>query len=184
MVATTILAVTLAICLVAVLPAKAAEITRRAPANGVDSISLNGRIERDDDTKFISIARGVDQATVVLNSVGGNNNAAANIGRFIRLHNYETRVHNGAMCNSACVLIWIAGSYRHLDRHARLGLHSGSHTETGKRLEEANEKIAIYMKQMGAPQPMIDLQPKADPCCINFVDFPQAKTWGLLNEKQ
>jgi hypothetical protein len=78
------------------------------------------------------------------------------------------------MCNSACVLIWIAGSYRHLDRHARLGFHSGSHTETGKRLEEANEKIAIYMKQMGAPQPMIDLQPKADPCCINFVDFPQA----------
>jgi hypothetical protein len=91
--------------------------------------------------------------------------------------NYDTRVHNGAMCNSACVPIWIAGSYRHLDR---LGLHR-SLTETGKRNEEANEIIAIYMKQMGAPQPMIDLQPKADPCCINYVDFPKAKAWGLLD---
>ena len=176
-------AAALAICLVAVSPAKAAEITRQVHANGADIISLNGLIERDDDMKFISIARGIDHATVVLSSIGGFNNAAANIGRFIRLHNYETAVHNGAMCNSSCVLIWIAGRYRHLDRRARLGLHSAI-TETGERHKEANEKIAIYMKEMGAPQPMIDLQPKADPCCINWVDYPQAKAWGLLDRPE
>jgi hypothetical protein len=163
-----------------------AEITR-IHNDSVDGtvISISGLIEPDDDKKFATIALGIKRAAIVLNSVGGNNNAAGHIGRFIRLHDYETRVPNGAICNSACVLIWIAGSFRHLDRDARLGVHSAS-TESGphgKRHEEANKIIAVYLEHMGAPQEMIDLWPVADPCCINYSDFLQANKWGLVGQR-
>jgi hypothetical protein len=174
----------IAISLVAT-PATAAEFKRMPQVDGPDIIVLSGLLQPDDDKKFAAIAAGINQAVIVLNSIGGNNNAAAHIGSFIRSHNYETRVHNGATCNSACVLIWIAGSFRHLDRYARLGVHSAS-TErepTGERHEEANRIIAVYMEYMGAPQEMIDLWPLADPCCINYIDYAQAKKWGLLSER-
>jgi hypothetical protein len=144
----------------------------------------SGLLQPDDDKKFAAIAAGISQAAIVLNSIGGNNNAAAHIGSFVRSHNYETRVHNGAICNSSCVLIWIAGSFRHLDRYARLGVHSAiTEGERTVRHEGANKIIAVYLRNMGAPQAMIDLQPLADPCCINYIDYAQAKKWGLLSER-
>ena len=107
-------------------PAASAEITRRPQANGPDVIIIDGEIEPGDDKKFIEIARDVTQASVVLNSKGGYNETAIIIGRFIRLRNYETRVKNGAVCNSACTLVWLAGTFRHLDRYARPGFHSAA----------------------------------------------------------
>jgi hypothetical protein len=123
------------------------------------------------------------QASVVLNSRGGYNDAAINIGRFIRLHKYETRVHKGAVCNSACTLIWLAGTVRHLDRYARLGFHRAATRRRPpyERHERGNAAIAAYMASIGVPQQVIDLQPKADPCCLNYIDHAQAKDWGLLS---
>jgi hypothetical protein len=173
----------IAIYLVAT-PATAAEFKRTPQVDGPDIIVLSGLLQPDDDKKFAAIAAGISQAAIVLNSIGGNNNAAAHIGSFVRSHNYETRVHNGAICNSSCVLIWIAGSFRHLDRYARLGVHSAiTEGEPTVRHEEANKIIAVYLRNMGAPQAMIDLQPLADPCCINYIDYAQAKKWGLLSER-
>jgi hypothetical protein len=137
----------IAISLVAT-PATAAEFKRTPQADGPDIIVLSGIIEPMTTRNSPPSRGGFQQAAIVLNSNGGNNNAAGHIGSFIRLHNYETRVHNGATCNSACVLIWIAGSFRHLDRYARLGVHSAV-TEwgpTGKRDEEANKIIAVYLE--------------------------------------
>jgi hypothetical protein len=37
------------------------------------------------------------------------------------------------------------------------------------------------MASMGVPQQVVDLQPKADPCCLNYIDHAQAKDWGLLS---
>jgi hypothetical protein len=30
---------------------------------------------------------------------------------------------------------------------------------------------------------MIDLQPVADPCCINTFGYTEAKEWGLISER-
>jgi hypothetical protein len=166
-------------------PAASAEITRRPQANGPDVIIIDREIEPGDDKKFIEIARDVTQASVVLNSKGGYNETAIIIGRFIRLRNYETRVNNGAECNSACTLVWLAGTFRHLDRYARLGFHSAA-TERRppyERHERGNAAIAAYMASMGVPQQVIDLQPKADPCCLNYVEYAQANDWGLLSDR-
>jgi hypothetical protein len=39
------------------------------------------------------------------------------------------------------------------------------------------------MAGMGIPQKVIDLQPKADPCCLNYIDHAQAKALGLLSDR-
>jgi hypothetical protein len=98
-------------------PQRASMTTRRETAASPPARAGPGtHIQPDDEKKFIEIARDITQASVVLNSKGGYVQAAINIGRFIRLRNYETRMHDGAVCNSACSLIWLAGTFRHLDR--------------------------------------------------------------------
>jgi hypothetical protein len=175
----------LALLLTGCVTAAAAEITRTPEANGLDVITIRGNIEADDHKKFIDIAFDIMQASVILDSRGGYVEAALAIGRFIRLRNYETRVHNGAVCNSACTFIWLAGTFRHLDRRARLGFHSVS--KQGKppyeRSEPGNARVAAHLAVMGVPQQVIDLQPKADPCCINYIDHAQAKAWALLSDR-
>ena len=74
-------------------------------------------------------------------------------------------MHNGAVCNSACTFIWLAGTFRHLDRQARLGFHSTA--KQGKppyeRSEPGNATVAAYMAGMGIPQKVIDLQTQSRP---------------------
>jgi hypothetical protein len=176
--------IAIAVCLLA-MPAAAAEVTRTPQANGPDVITIRGEIEPDDHKKFIEIVSDIMKANVILNSKGGHIGTAIIIGRFIRLRNYETRVHNGAVCDSACTLIWLAGSFRHLDRWARLGFHSArtQRTPPYERSERGNAIMAAYMAGIGVPQQVIELQPKADPCCLNYIDYAQAKAWGLLSDR-
>ena len=128
-------------------PAASAEITRRPQANGPDVISIVGVIEPGDDKKFNEIASDMTQASVILNVKGGRVWEAINIGRFIRLRTFETRVQNGAVCNSACTLVWLAGSFRHLDRYARLGFHSAA--KQGKPPYERSEPGNAMMADRG-----------------------------------
>ena len=175
-----------ALALLLATPATAAEITLKTPANGQDVITIRGMIERADDKKFIEVAAlsKAPNVSVVLNSIGGYIGAAGVIGRIIYTNKYETRVHNGTVCNSACPLIWFAGVFRHLDLNARLGLHTVS-TETPpyERDEAGNARVAKYLIRVGVPQNVINLQAKADPCCMNYISYEQAKAWGLLNAR-
>jgi hypothetical protein len=174
--------IAIVVCLVAT-PVAAAEFARAPQADGPDIITISGDIEQGDDKKFAELAWGVKDAIIILDSRGGYNSPAANIGLHIRSHNYETRLHSGAICNSACTLIWLAGTYRHIDKNTRLGFHSASKGDTYARFEEGNRKIAEYLTKLGTPQKVIDLQPKADPCCFNYIEYAQAKAWGLLSDR-
>jgi hypothetical protein len=40
---------------------------------GRTSSRISGLIQPDDDTKFAAIASGINEAAIVLNSIGGNN---------------------------------------------------------------------------------------------------------------
>jgi hypothetical protein len=145
-------------------------------------IVLKGFIEKGDNEKFAEITKGMPEAFVMLDSPGGDNRAAIVIGSLIIDNNYATGVRDGMMCNSACTLIWLAGKPRFLDYNSRLGFHSASPSKERRheRDEEGNIQIAFYMRMIGVPQQVIELQPKADPCCFNYVDYKQARAWGLL----
>ena len=185
---------TLAFLLALAATATASEFKRIPQTDGADDIILmTGHIERGDYYKFITVADGVEDAIVVLRSGGGDANEAMNIGRFIRLQGYETRV--GGQCSSGCFLIWIAGKYRSLGATARLGLHSAGGTvltispyawpplPQSRRNEKVNKEIGIYLKSMGAPQSVIDLWPLADPTELAVITYSQARDWGLIHER-
>ena len=177
--------IAIAVYLVAT-PAAAAEITHTRKADGSHVVTISGQIRHGDGMKFFELTWAVpDPATVILNSPGGWIGEAMAIGGLVRSRNYETRVENGAVCNSACTLIWLAGTSRHLDSRARLGFHSAATTlrPPFKRSEPGNRTAALYMAGLGVPQKLIDLQPKADPCCLNYVDHARAKAWGLLSDR-
>ena len=157
----------------------AAEITHTL-SNGENIITVSGEINEYDDVEFIKLAGDIKKLTVSLDSPGGSNLGAAKIGMFVRARRYETMVKNGATCSSACTLIWLAGSYRHLGHNARLGFHSASMITGGPRDEGANYLISTYLKHLGTPQKVIDLQRKADPNSLNYINYAQAKAWGLL----
>jgi hypothetical protein len=129
-------------------PASPAEITLHGDSNAA-FIGISGMIQEADDKKFIELARNIPGVLVLLNSLGGYSSAALNIGSYIRSRSYGTVVVNGATCNSACPLVWLAGAARYLARYVRLGFHSAAFvTDPLKRNERANAAIAIYMKSM------------------------------------
>ena len=159
-------------------PAGAAEITRQD-----DVITIRGIIEAQDDEKFRVF---IGPQVVVLDSKGGNAMAAMSIGRFIRYRKLETRVHDGAICNSACPLMWMAGIVRHLDRRGLLGFHTASIQEASGirvRYERGNDLMDAYMVGMGAPPQVIDLLHTTDPYSMKYINYEQAKAWGLLNPR-
>jgi signal peptidase I len=97
------------IALAAATAAQGAEIQRIG-----GDISIIGTITSGDAAKFKAIAAN-GTATVVLNSPGGYVAEAALISIQIRSQNYATRVPRRAKCESACVLIWLAGIRRELE---------------------------------------------------------------------
>jgi hypothetical protein len=183
--ATTALVAAAIIAPVVATPAAAADFTRTPHADGPDIITISGIIYPGDNRKFVQVVLETKHASIVLDSRGGYVEDAIAIGGLVRSRNYETRVENGALCNSACTLIWLAGASRRLGSHARLGFHSAATAMRPpyKRNEPANGTIALYMARLGVPQQVIDLQPKADPCCLNYIDHAQAKAWGLLSDR-
>jgi len=62
--------------------------------------------------------------TVHLDSVAGMVVEAIDIGNTIRIFKFNTFVADGAICASACGLIWLAGDRRYLGANAALGFHT------------------------------------------------------------
>ena len=162
-------------------PAAGAEITRHNVPFIGDVIAISGVLELGDDEKFDAATYNnlPPPAIVNLNSNGGHNDPAMKIGQTVRARRYATVVLDGAICNSACVLIWLSGAERYFGETAKLGVHSAS-TSEGKRNDEGNELIAIFYRYMGAPREMVDLQSKTSPSALKYLGYQQLLKWGLL----
>jgi hypothetical protein len=106
-------------------PASAADIILSGDSNAA-FIGITGMILQNDDEKFIELAGDLPRVLVLLNSEDGYSGPAMNIGSYVRSRGYKTVVINGAICDSACPLIWLAGTARYLGRLARLGFPGAS----------------------------------------------------------
>jgi hypothetical protein len=77
---------------------------------------------------------------------------------------FATAVYAGTVCNSSCVTIWLGGYFRHLDPHARLGVHSAALVDDrSKRNELGNQALAEYMRELNVPQQVIGSSQKHGP---------------------
>src|SRR5262245_19401427 len=165
-----------AIALVAATTAQAAEIKRIG-----GDISITGMITPGDAAKFKAIDANTGR-TVILHSPGGYVADAALISIQIRSQSYATRVPRRAKCDSACVLIWLAGIRRELDPRSSVGVHRvRQFGESELTDEEANTLAAWAMRDFGAPEALVNLALSTDSKSISYVNYKKAKAWGLLD---
>jgi hypothetical protein len=75
---------------------------------------IGGTIEPDENDDFARRAVGLHNPLVVLSGPGGNAAAGIKIGRFVRLHGWDTLVPEGQSCMSACALAWLGGTRRYM----------------------------------------------------------------------
>lgn len=160
------------------------------PAAAID-LSLNGRyvtisgnVVPQDARRFLDAVQNRREPTTILfDSNGGYLAEAAWISQIIRARGWETWVMSGARCNSACPLMWLGGTARGLD--SRLGFHTAIRLPVGSNIrhEEGNAFIGQFMRGMGAPQALVELQPKAEACCFSYVSHDKAEAWGLLGSQ-
>jgi hypothetical protein len=125
---------------------------------------LEGQIERGDYARVrnavLSSAKSI--SWFALTSHGGDVVEAMRIGRLVRRVNVQT-VARG--CNSACVLVWVAGVER--NAAADLGLHRPyfdksyfaglSKTEADARYSELSNGVKRYLEEMEVPREAIEL---------------------------
>jgi len=142
--------------------APVAPVKRRWPwRHDKDRLVLTGPIEFGD---YVGVAVEVnmhpDIKTVVLDSPGGLVDDAIEIGRIIRERRLNTTVPASASCVSACVLIWAAGVKRTVD--GQLATHCPiSGGDPFQCVPSTRQKMVDFLKEMGAPEAVIELQEAA-----------------------
>jgi hypothetical protein len=104
--------------------AYAADITEQIIPGKRPAIVIGGEFERYDHKKFVQLALKHDDGKVLVvfrESPGGALETALQIGKAIRLKEFDTTVEEGASCASACAYAWLSGKRRYLEKDARVG---------------------------------------------------------------
>jgi hypothetical protein len=173
----------IALALLIATAAAAGEFKRYPQPNGrPDHILVSGGIRTNDEQKFVELTADLKNATIILDSPGGNIWPSMRIGTIIRESGWETNAGFG--CTSACAFIWLAGSFRTLGRLAWLGFHSTTEKQgSNERSEQGNQAIAAYLKSLEVPQAVIELATQADPRDMKFISYEEAKVLGLIRPR-
>jgi hypothetical protein len=132
---------------------------------GIEGIYVTGEILAGDEVAFQRLAEQYPRAVVFLDSPGGSLVPGIEIGKLVRQKHYATVVLDQSTCNSACALIWLAGTPRHLEGQGHLGFHA-SYSEEGGRLVETgvgNAMVGHYLSQLGLSEKAVIFATSASP---------------------
>lgn len=161
--------------------AEAAEISSFQLEDEVAAIVIIGEITAADARKFKQEAGKHDQALVLLESEGGSVSAAIEIGEAVRLKGFTTAVINGSTCNSACGLIWLAGTPRTLSRSGRVGFHAAYAEVSGRQTESgvANAMVGRYLTLLNLPERAVLFATTAPPSKLSWLTSENYKSTGI-----
>ena len=161
--------------------ADAAKITPIKLDDGKIVLLLTGTIEHGDAARFRSEASKYDKAEVVLESDGGALSDALEIGKAIRLQGYGTAVLNGSDCNSACALIWLAGTPRKLSKSGRVGFHAAYTDASGPAQESgvANAMVGRYLTLLNLPEDAVIFATTAPPSRLTWLTTANYRDTGI-----
>lgn len=118
----------------------AATITLSNTETSLPIVTYTGKVVEEDTERFYKITKNLNRAIVILNSRGGDPDAALKIGTIIHQKNFITYVPDETICASACALIWLSGAIRFMERTSAVGFHSAYYVDD---LSPANGENAI-----------------------------------------
>lgn len=164
----------------------AATMEAATGADGGSLILISGEIFRGDDERFATLAGATaDDATVVLESIGGNLVAGLRIGSAIRMRAWRTAVADGATCASSCGLAWLGGVRRTVGQRARIGFHAayiegmdGIKREVGS----GNALVGSYLGRLGLTDAAVIYLTSAPPEGAAWLTEATARDVGVRAE--
>ena len=146
------------------------------------SLRLDGVIGMGDGERLRTLldseaARGVKR--VELASPGGRVREAERMASALQAHRHEVRAVG--TCASACTLVFLAGSPRHLAPQGQLGFHRASTGTYNPVFEElANQQLAQTYRGLGLPQSMIDKTLRTSSRSMWFVPREELQAHSLI----
>jgi hypothetical protein len=152
-----------------------AEITRDKFFGG---ISIKGEVVPGDDLVFKNVTNGMTNATVFLESPGGNALVAIAIGRLIRARGYYTHVTAGS-CASACGLIWLGGRQRSIGSTGRVGFHAVYNAHTLQEVGTGNALVGAYLNELGLSDAAIYYITHKPPTDMQWLTASDANKVGI-----
>jgi len=159
--------------------ASAATIKYEGNREGINAISITGRIDHGDAERFDEVAATVTGPTVVvLRSPGGLVVDGLNIGTTIRSKGYNTVVPDDAICASVCGLMWLAGSTRFLTESSKIGFHA-AYRDDGQESGQGNALVGAYLTKLGFSYRAVAYVTDAGPDNMNWLDPSDAANAGI-----
>lgn len=126
------------------------------------ALRFQGQIQEGDAERFEANlehakAKGLIVKKVSLDSPGGSLRAGAAMARSIRQRALHTEVQSGAICSSACFMMFAAGKERQAEDGARIGVHSASEQSFGETesAKSATIDMVRFLSELGVPQPIL-----------------------------
>jgi membrane-bound ClpP family serine protease len=129
-------------------PAHGATITSHDGGTaGNKVLSIEGKIEHGEFDSFMQAIKDCcntsgKNVVIELNSGGGVTGEGWRISRFVHNMGYQTLAKGD--CESACAMIWIAGSTRWMIDGVEIGFHASYDTETKKPIKVDNDILRKY----------------------------------------
>jgi hypothetical protein len=151
------------------------------PGDGPAVVLVRGDLTLRDSIEFMRKTENVEQATVFLQSSGGDVAAGLSIGKTIRSRGFATAVPPSVQCISACALAWLGGTERFMAENARIGFHEAYIMMGGRpyKSQEAEAMVLDYLHQLQLPQPAIDYITGSPPQGLYVLTRIQAQRLGV-----
>jgi hypothetical protein len=167
-------------------PAPSATIKSLPGKNGGVVITLSGQIITGDSDIFISEiqranAAGKSVENVQLNSAGGRLIEGVKLAAAVREAKISTTVGQGAVCASACFLIFAAGDPKFVGDGARIGVHKASEKGGRETMSSgaATEAMAHFARELGVPSSIVSRMVRTPSKQIGWLDLQDLKAMGV-----
>jgi hypothetical protein len=167
-------------------PASSAIIKSTPGVNGGVIIQLSGPIIDGDADTFISeIARvnasGKSIERLQLNSGGGRLGEGVRLATAVRQARIPTSVGQGAVCASACFLIFAAGDQKFVGDGARIGVHRSADKDGRETTlsSAATQSMAHFARELGVPYTITSRMVSTPSKQIGWLDSQDLKAMGV-----
>lgn len=176
---------------------------------GHHCINLFGPIQAGDDERFlefIAACGAPPRADLYIDSIGGDVDAAINIGRIVRDNWFSTHVGSyfidrklqyideflvprkfiDGVCMSAATLLYIGGRLRYLSKGARFGVHQFSFRNPNPDLvgksQILSSRIARYIADMGIGPDFLEISASVEAKSIRFIEHDKMRSMSIVTD--